>query len=224
MYDSNHFNKIEMLDWERQTTAVKTDYVLAKQYLEMLVKATDTYEKNAGGGTAGRNKFKSANQLADCGNEIRNYIAQIVSAVTANNNHAANIQLKDTQFNAMLAQIKALTKTVAKLTANKGNENVNPNTNNGNKGNSKRQHPQGQPQPQQLTKLRNMDGYFHSHRFHPVGANHDSKHCNWKTSKHNIDATWSNQRGGCTHWPAAIRVAILQQDHALWKGKSASTN
>jgi hypothetical protein len=56
----------------------------------------------------------------------------------------------------MSAQIKALTKAVAKLTANKGNKNVNPNTNNGNKGNSKRHHPQGQPQPQQLMKLRNM--------------------------------------------------------------------
>jgi hypothetical protein len=42
-----------------------------------------------------------------------------------------------------LAQIKALTEAVAKLTANKGNENINLNTNNGDKGNSKRHHPQG---------------------------------------------------------------------------------
>jgi hypothetical protein len=224
MYDSNHFDKNKMLDWERQTTAIKTVYVLAKQYFEALVKATDTYEQNAGGSTAGRNKYKSANQLADCGNKICNYIAQIASAVAANNDHAANTQAKDTQFNAMLAQIKALTKAVAKLTANKGNKNINPNTNNSNKGNSKRRHPQGQPQPQQLMKLLNMGGYCHSHSFHPVRANHDSKHCIWKTSKHNFDTMWSNCMGVCNYWPVAIRVAIKQQDHALWKGKSAPTN
>ncbi len=75
----------------------------------------------------------------------------------------------------MSAQIKALLEAVAKLTANMGNENINPNTNNGNKGNGKRWHPQGQPQPQQLTKICNMGGICHSHGFHPVGANHDSK-------------------------------------------------
>jgi hypothetical protein len=108
-----------------------------------LVRATDTYKPNAGGSTAGQNKYKSANQLADCGNKNRNYIAQIASAAAANNDHASNTQAKDTQFNAMSAQIKALTKAIAKLMANKGKKNVNPNTTNGNKGNSKRCHPQG---------------------------------------------------------------------------------
>jgi hypothetical protein len=79
----------------------------------------------------------------------------------------------------MLALIKALTKAIAKLTANKSNESVNPNTNDGNKGNGKRWHPQGCPQPQQLTKIRNMDGYCHSHGFHPVCTNHNSNNCNW---------------------------------------------
>jgi hypothetical protein len=74
------------------------------------VKATDTYEQNAGGGITGQNKYKSANQLADCGNKVHNYIAQIASAAATNNNHAANTQAKDTQFDAMLAQIKALTR------------------------------------------------------------------------------------------------------------------
>ncbi len=107
------------------------------------MKATNTYKQNAGGGTAGQNKYKLANQLADCGNKIRHYIAQIVSAAVANNDHAANMQTKDTRFDAMLVQIKALTKAVAKLTANKSNKNVNPNTNECNKGNSKRRCPQG---------------------------------------------------------------------------------
>jgi hypothetical protein len=151
MYYSNHFDKNKMLDWERQATTTKTDYKLAKQYFETLLKAADTYKQNAGGGTTGQNKYESANQLADCYNKIRNYIAQIASAAVANNDHAANTQANDTQFGAMLAQIKALTKAIAKLTANKGNKNVNPNTNNGNKGNGKRRQPQRQPQPKQLT-------------------------------------------------------------------------
>jgi hypothetical protein len=50
MYDSNHFNKNEMLAWEKQPTATKTDYDAAKNYFEALVKAMDTYEMNAGGG------------------------------------------------------------------------------------------------------------------------------------------------------------------------------
>jgi hypothetical protein len=74
MYNSNHFDKNKMLDWERQATATKTNYKLAKQYFKALVKATDTYKQNAGGGTAGQNKYKSAKQLADCGKEICNYI------------------------------------------------------------------------------------------------------------------------------------------------------
>jgi hypothetical protein len=153
------------------------------------VKVTVTYEQNPGGGTAGRNKYKSANQLADCGNKMRNYIAQIVSAAVANNDHAANTQAKDTQFEVMSAQIKALTEAIAKLMVNKGNKNVNPNINDGNKSNGKRWRPQGRPQPQQLTKLRNMGGYCHSYGFHPAGANHDSKKCTWKTGKHNTNAT-----------------------------------
>ncbi len=143
MYDSNHFDKNKMLEWEQQATATKTDNKLAKQYFEALVKTTNTYKQNAGGGTAGPNKYKSANQLADCGDKIRNYIAQIASGVAANNDHAANTQAKDTQFDAMSAKIKALTKAIAKLMAIKGNKKVNPNTNNRNKGNSKRCHPQG---------------------------------------------------------------------------------
>ncbi len=30
--------------------------------------------------------------------------------------------------------------------------------------------------------------------------------------------------GSSKYWPAAIRVAIEQHDHVLWKGKSAPTN
>ncbi len=67
MYASNHFDKNKMLNWEQQSIAIKTDYMLAKQYFKVLVKATNTYKQNLGVGTAGQNKYKSANQLADCG-------------------------------------------------------------------------------------------------------------------------------------------------------------
>ena len=80
MYDSNHFEKSEMLDWEKKPSIIKTDYTAAKNYFEALVKASDTYAQNAGGGTAGRNKYKSANHMADIGNKIREYIANLARA------------------------------------------------------------------------------------------------------------------------------------------------
>ncbi len=90
--------------------------MLAKQYFEALVKATNTYKQNMGDGTAGQNKYESANQLVDCDDEICYYIVKIASAVTANNDLAANTQAEDTQFDVMSAQIKARTVAVGKLT------------------------------------------------------------------------------------------------------------
>jgi hypothetical protein len=50
MYNSNHFKKSEMLDWEKKPLITKADYVAAKNYFEELVQATDTYAQIAGGG------------------------------------------------------------------------------------------------------------------------------------------------------------------------------
>jgi hypothetical protein len=117
MYDSNHFEKSEMLDWEKKPTIIKTNYDDAKDYFEALVKATDTYVQNAGGGTAGRNKYESANNMVDIGNEIREYITNLTSAAADSTaqEQAANTMGKTNQFDAMAAQIKALTDTIAKL-------------------------------------------------------------------------------------------------------------
>jgi len=60
IYDSNRFDKQEMLTWEREPTATKTDFDLAKAHFEAIVNATDTYEQNTGGGTAGRNRYKAS--------------------------------------------------------------------------------------------------------------------------------------------------------------------
>ena len=79
IYDSNRFDKQEMLTWEREPSATKTDFDLAKTHFETIVNATNTYKQNAGGGTAGRNRYESANQMADYGDEIREYIQQLAA-------------------------------------------------------------------------------------------------------------------------------------------------
>jgi hypothetical protein len=42
MYNSNHFNKNKMLDWEKKLMAIKLNYTNTKRYFEDLVKATNT--------------------------------------------------------------------------------------------------------------------------------------------------------------------------------------
>jgi hypothetical protein len=44
IYDSNRFDKHEMLTWEREPSATKTDFDLVKTHFETIAKATDTYE------------------------------------------------------------------------------------------------------------------------------------------------------------------------------------
>jgi hypothetical protein len=133
MYDSNQFDKKEMLAWEKQPTATKTNYDAAKNYFEALVKAMDTYKMNAGGGTSGCNKYKSANQLANYGNEIREYIAKIAGvSVGAASSQAANADATTKQVAEMTVKIKVLTAAVTQLVATK--ENSNPNATRGNGG------------------------------------------------------------------------------------------
>jgi hypothetical protein len=101
-----------MLTWEREPSATKTDFTLAKVHFEAIVKATNTYEQNAGGGTTGRKRYNSANQMADYGDEIRKYIQQLASAGAAKaTDTAANIQTKE-KLTLMEAEIKKLTTTI----------------------------------------------------------------------------------------------------------------
>ncbi len=128
IYNSNHFNKQEMLTWEQQSTATKTDYDLARAYFERIVKATNIFKQNTGEGTAGRNCYKSANQLADVGNKLRRHIQQIASAGAANaTDMASNLQTKE-KLTTMEAEIKKMTPTIAAMAAMMGNnENRDPN-------------------------------------------------------------------------------------------------
>jgi hypothetical protein len=184
MYNSNHFNKNDMLEWEKQHNTTKTNYNSAKDYFEALVKATDTYKQNAGGGIAGRNKYKSAYQLADYGDKIHEYIAKIARAPAS----AANANATTNQFKAMVAQIKALTNAITQLAGTKENTNLNAR---GGYGGGNREN-----RSQQLKKVRNMGGYCHSHGFHPISTNHDSMTCKWQKEEHKTKATWNNQLGG----------------------------
>ncbi len=192
IYDSNRFNKQEMLTWEREPAATKTDFNLAKTHFETIIKATDTYEQNAGEGTAGRNRYKSADQMADYGVEIREYIQQLASASAAKNatNTAANIQTTN-KLTTMDVEIKKLTVTIASMATKLNNENINPNSDNSG-GSSRRP---------QMIKLQNMGAYCSSHGFHPVGLNHNSATCTYKKPEHKIEATWCNRLGATCFGP-----------------------
>jgi hypothetical protein len=163
------------------------DYDLAQAYFEHIVKATDTYKQNAGGGMAGRNCYESANQLAKYGNEIREYIQQLASAGAANaTDNTVDMQTKE-KLTMMEGKIKKLTATIAAMAAKMTNkENQDPNSGASADGSSNRMSRQ-----LQMKKIRNMGAYCILHGFHPVGANHDSVTCRneWRKPKHNIAAT-----------------------------------
>jgi hypothetical protein len=189
IYDSNKFDKQDMLTWEQQPALTKTDFDLTKQYFEAIVKATDVYEQNTGSGSARGKKYESANQMADIGDELREGIQQIASN-GANKEQAVNTQATE-KFSAMEAEIKKLTATIAQMASKLNNENSNPNTSNRDR----------ESQRPQMKKERNMGGYCHSHGFHPVGKDHTSETCSWKEEGHKTKATWTNQIGGDTFGP-----------------------
>jgi hypothetical protein len=89
---------------------------------------------NAGGGTIGRNKYESANQLANYGEEIWEYIAKI-AGVSASS-QAANADATTKQVAEMTVQIKVLTEAFTQLAATK--ENANPNATRGNGGSDRK--------------------------------------------------------------------------------------
>jgi hypothetical protein len=103
-----------MLTWAQQPQNTKTNFDLAKAYFEAIVKVTKTYEQNVGGGNAKHNKYESANQMADYGDKIREYIQKLASASAAATNSAANIQTKD-KLSAMEDKIKKLHAIIQKM-------------------------------------------------------------------------------------------------------------
>ncbi len=163
-----------------------------------------------------------ATNLPKYGDKIREYIQQLASAGSANvTDNAVGVQTKD-KPTTMEGKIKKLTATItAMATKMTNNENLDPNS--GASAGSSSNCVSRQPQ---MKKIHDMGAYCSSHGFHPVGANHNRVTCRneWRKPKHNIAATWTNRLGGDAYWPSAKQVAIKQQDHPTWKGKSAPTN
>ena len=116
-----------MLTWEQEPSATKMDFNLTKTHFKTIVNTTDTHEQNAGGGTAGRNRYESANQMADYEDEIRECIQQLASASAANNatDTAANVQTMN-KLTMMEAEIKKLTATITSMANKLNRENINP--------------------------------------------------------------------------------------------------
>ncbi len=93
--------------------------------------------------------------MADLGDEIRNYIANLATTSITNNDELANIRdtvrTKDSQIEALAAQIKALSDTVALLA-----KNANPTDGNRDPNSKGRSRSARGGQSQQMTKPRNM--------------------------------------------------------------------
>jgi hypothetical protein len=183
IYASNCFHKKEMVDWENKPINIKDDYNKAKLYFEGQVQDFETYTQNSGG-NSGKRGYESANQMADVSDEIRRYIQEIASASVASNEKtaewAANInkesKAKDAQLQAMVAQIQALTNTVAMLSkaimaaAKQG----------GGGGSSGSGNNRGGVGERTFKLMHNMGAHCSMHSHHPVGANHTSATCTRK--------------------------------------------
>jgi hypothetical protein len=91
IYGSNKFHKQDMLTWEQLPAIINTNFDQTKAYFKKIVKAVNVYKQNTGGNSVQCNKYKSANQMADYGNKLREWIQQIASN-GANNKLAANTQ------------------------------------------------------------------------------------------------------------------------------------
>jgi hypothetical protein len=74
IYNSNKFDKQDMLTWEQSSAIIKTNFDQTKAYFEKIMKATNVYEQNTGGNSAQCNKYESANQMANYGNKLREWI------------------------------------------------------------------------------------------------------------------------------------------------------
>ncbi len=215
IYASNCSDKQEMVTWENTPVLIKDDYNQAKLYFETLVKDFETYTQTG---------YKSTNQTANVGDEIRKYIQEIASATVADKERmtelAANIsntaKVKEAQIDSITAQIKLLTDTVAllsKLLTNKEN-----NGNNGSGGSGSGSNGLGGGRDFKYT--RNMGNYCWSHDHHPVGAKHTSIACTNKKEGHQDAATATNCMGGDNFWPGTNKVRPSHQGHASCKGKS----
>jgi hypothetical protein len=134
----------------------------------------------------------------------------------------------------MMAQIQALTNTDAMLSTaiaaaakekkilNNGGGSGGGGGGGGSGGSSRyRCHGSGNWDDGAFCYTCNMGGYCLTHGHHPVSINHTSTTCTQKCDNHNDSATATNRMGGCMFWLGVTRVLPSQQDHQIYKGKSA---
>jgi hypothetical protein len=224
IYASNCFGKKEMVDWENKPINIKDNYDQAKLYFEGLVRDFETYTQNSG--EHGKKGYESANQIAEVGDEIRRYIQEIASASVASNEKAAEFaaniseesKAKDNQFQAMTAQIQALTTTVATLST----QIAAAAKENGGGGGGGGRGSGGGGTERMFHYTRNMGAYCYSCGYHPIGVNHTSATCTRKRDDHNNLATADHRFGRSNFWPGLNKVRSSQQDHPKYKGKSAN--
>ena len=89
IYTSNCFDKNGMVDWENKPIQIKDNHNKAKPYFEGFVRDFETYTQNSDG-NSNKMGYKSANQMADVGNEIQKYIQEIASMTVASNEKTQN--------------------------------------------------------------------------------------------------------------------------------------
>jgi hypothetical protein len=116
---------------EQSSAIIKANFDQTKAYFEKIVKTTDVYKQNTGGNSVRCNKYKSANQMANYGNKLQEWIQQITSN-GANNELAAKKQATN-KIASMEAEIKKPTVAIAQMgNKSNNNKNINPNRSSGN--------------------------------------------------------------------------------------------
>ena len=166
------FDKTEMMEWEQQPINMNQTRQKPLRTQGQGARHVPPEQQQRHSRTQ---QVKSANNMADIGDEIKDYIVKMASASVTNNDLlVANMceadKKKDTEMADMAAQIKQLTASIAKL-ASRGQQNTENDDPNKNRG------CRGDRIVEQMTKLRNMGRYCSTHGFHPVGPTHDSVTC-----------------------------------------------
>jgi hypothetical protein len=168
--------------------------------------------------------------MADLNNKIQKYIQEIASTSVASNKKAAKFaanistesRAKEAQFQAMTAQIQALTNIVA-IAAKENRGGGRGGNGGGGSGRGGRGGNGGGEGGKRTFKFtRNMGAYCHTHGHHPIGVNHTSATCTNKRDGHNNLPTADHHFGGSNFWPGLSKVKSSQHDHISYKGKSAN--
>ncbi len=134
----------------------------------------------------------------------------------------------------MMAQIQALTNTVARLSTaiaavakenggggGGGGSGGSSSGGGGSGGGSGGGNNGGGGGKRKFKFRRNMGAYCSTHGHHPVGANHTSATCTHKHEGHKDIATADHRFGSSNFWPGLSKVKSSQHNHISYKGKSA---